>query len=253
MIKFFRKIRQRLLTENKFSKYLLYAIGEILLVVLGILIALSINNWNNNNNDRILEKEYLKRLQKDLMADSKYFEERTEESKKSVTNYFLAIDKMYEPNKGWDDLSEFSSGFGSLTPFKSIHLTLQDFTFTELTNAGNLDLITKSEVKDSLINYYKRADAVGKHVQEANEWSINSLNTYDANYPIGSLGFEQRNTNTDTRQYVIEMFNNPSSSAFKSYEQTIGIYLYKNEIFIEYFTQMNARALRLVKMIENQN
>lgn len=46
MIKFFRKIRQRLLAENKFSKYVLYAIGEIVLVVIGILIALWINNWN---------------------------------------------------------------------------------------------------------------------------------------------------------------------------------------------------------------
>jgi len=48
MIKFFRKIRQKMLTENKFSKYLLYAIGEVVLVVIGILIALSINNWNEN-------------------------------------------------------------------------------------------------------------------------------------------------------------------------------------------------------------
>lgn len=47
MIKFFRKIRQQLLTENKFSKYLMYAIGEILLVVIGILIALQINTWND--------------------------------------------------------------------------------------------------------------------------------------------------------------------------------------------------------------
>jgi hypothetical protein len=46
MIKFFRKIRQRLLTENRFSTYLIYAIGEILLVVLGILIAFQINTWN---------------------------------------------------------------------------------------------------------------------------------------------------------------------------------------------------------------
>ncbi|GAB1308538.1 hypothetical protein KH5_12210 [Urechidicola sp. KH5] len=46
MIKFFRKIRQKLLSENKFSKYLLYAIGEIILVVIGILIALQINNLN---------------------------------------------------------------------------------------------------------------------------------------------------------------------------------------------------------------
>tara|TARA_A100000171_G_scaffold51005_1_gene63938 strand:+ start:2545 stop:2940 length:396 start_codon:yes stop_codon:yes gene_type:complete len=46
MIKFFRKVRQKLLTENNFSKYLIYAIGEIILVVIGILIALQVNNWN---------------------------------------------------------------------------------------------------------------------------------------------------------------------------------------------------------------
>ncbi|MFT6336478.1 MAG: hypothetical protein ACI86M_003478 [Saprospiraceae bacterium] len=46
MIKFFRKIRKRLLAEDKFSKYLIYTIGEIVLVVIGILIALQINNWN---------------------------------------------------------------------------------------------------------------------------------------------------------------------------------------------------------------
>lgn len=48
MIKFFRTIRQNLIMENKTGKYLKYAIGEIVLVVIGILIALSINTWNEN-------------------------------------------------------------------------------------------------------------------------------------------------------------------------------------------------------------
>lgn len=48
MIKFFRKVRQKLLNENKFSKYLIYTIGEIVLLVIGILIALQINNWNEH-------------------------------------------------------------------------------------------------------------------------------------------------------------------------------------------------------------
>ncbi len=52
MIKFFRKIRQKLITENKFSKYLLYAIGEIILVVIGILIALQFNNRNEQRKRR---------------------------------------------------------------------------------------------------------------------------------------------------------------------------------------------------------
>ena len=58
MIKFFRHIRKSLLMENKTGKYLKYAIGEIILVVIGILIALSINNWNEERKNRILEDDY---------------------------------------------------------------------------------------------------------------------------------------------------------------------------------------------------
>jgi len=60
MIKFFRKIRQRLLTENKFSKYIIYAVGEIVLVIIGILLALQINNGNS---ERIEKKTFESNLQ----------------------------------------------------------------------------------------------------------------------------------------------------------------------------------------------
>ncbi|MFC4269693.1 DUF6090 family protein [Polaribacter marinivivus] len=66
MIKFFRKIRQKLLVDNRFNKYLLYAIGEIILVVIGILIALQINNWNTNRIEKNKNKELLIKLTKEL-------------------------------------------------------------------------------------------------------------------------------------------------------------------------------------------
>jgi hypothetical protein len=66
MIKFFRKIRQNLLMENKTSKYFKYAIGEIVLVVIGILIALSINNWNENSKERRIEQDYLMALKEEF-------------------------------------------------------------------------------------------------------------------------------------------------------------------------------------------
>jgi len=69
MIKIFRNIRQKMLTENKFSKYLIYAIGEIVLVVIGILIALSINNWNESRKQSISEKEFITSVKNDLKQD----------------------------------------------------------------------------------------------------------------------------------------------------------------------------------------
>ena len=66
MIKFFRKIRQKMLNENKFSKYMLYAIGEIILVVIGILIAFQVNEWSNQRHQAKAEEIVLTQLQNDL-------------------------------------------------------------------------------------------------------------------------------------------------------------------------------------------
>jgi len=70
MIKFFRHIRQKLLSQNRFSKYLIYAIGEIVLVVIGILIALNINNWNEEKKLQQLERTYLMGILDDLNTDT---------------------------------------------------------------------------------------------------------------------------------------------------------------------------------------
>ena len=69
MIKFFRKIRQKLLVENRFNKYLLYAIGEIVLVVIGILIALQINNWNDQNKETKELHQYLSKIRGNIHQD----------------------------------------------------------------------------------------------------------------------------------------------------------------------------------------
>tara|TARA_R110002074_G_scaffold372431_2_gene547881 strand:- start:985 stop:1725 length:741 start_codon:yes stop_codon:yes gene_type:complete len=69
MIKFFRKIRQRLLSENKFSKYLIYAIGEIVLVVIGILIAIQLNQWRNENANNQQKQKVLKVLQLEFQSN----------------------------------------------------------------------------------------------------------------------------------------------------------------------------------------
>ena len=84
MIKFFRKIRQKLLSENKFSKYLIYAIGEIVLVVIGILIALQINNWNNQQRDNQSEIKYLNQIKNSLRDNDLILKERIESDKRNL-------------------------------------------------------------------------------------------------------------------------------------------------------------------------
>jgi len=75
MIKFFRKIRQNLLMENKNGKYFKYAIGEIVLVVIGILVALQINNWNQTRLDRSFEVTMLSEIKSSLESDLNYYED----------------------------------------------------------------------------------------------------------------------------------------------------------------------------------
>ncbi|HSQ87469.1 DUF6090 family protein, partial [Romboutsia sp.] len=76
MIKLFRNIRQNLLKEGKTANYLKYAIGEILLVMVGILLALQVNNWNENRKSHLNEIKLVKQLIDDATADSIFFESR---------------------------------------------------------------------------------------------------------------------------------------------------------------------------------
>jgi len=73
MINFFRKSRKQLANNNKSLQYLKYAIGEIVLVVIGILIALSINNWNDERINKGTERDYINRLINEVKKDTSYF------------------------------------------------------------------------------------------------------------------------------------------------------------------------------------
>ena len=90
MIKFFRHIRQTLLMENKTSKYFKYAIGEILLVVIGILIALQINTWNQ---ERVNAKEE-RRILQDLSEELRFNNFLKEKGSKVMQEVVDAADRL---------------------------------------------------------------------------------------------------------------------------------------------------------------
>ena len=103
MIHFFRKIRQRLLTQNRFTKYLLYAIGEILLVVIGILIALQVNNWNE---ERIVAEDtrlLFHEVNKELVQNIKDVDRVLNVHISQDTLFFKVLNKKI----GYEDYKEF--------------------------------------------------------------------------------------------------------------------------------------------------
>ncbi|NNF32401.1 MAG: hypothetical protein HKN66_13490 [Flavobacteriaceae bacterium] len=147
MINFFRKIRQKLLSENKFSKYLIYALGEILLVVVGILIALQVNNWNIAKKDRIREVKYLKNIELDLHKDLKSLRYNLEFRRKK----YIGTNKLIDQINGMpiEDVTELS--YNVLNTLMAERFTPNNATYTELSNSGNLNLISNDSIKILLL------------------------------------------------------------------------------------------------------
>ncbi|WP_018126918.1 DUF6090 family protein [Balneola vulgaris] len=109
MLKFFRRIRKKLLSDNKLSKYLIYAIGEIVLVVIGILIALQINNWNENTKLKELEKDLLKEVHNSLLKDLIDVNTNIRAQQKTIDSQEIVIDWIESDEDFNDTLSSHIS------------------------------------------------------------------------------------------------------------------------------------------------
>ncbi|MFD2587802.1 DUF6090 family protein [Croceitalea marina] len=159
MIKFVRKIRQNLLLENKTGKYLKYAIGEILLVVIGILIALSINNWNQSRIDKRSESKYLNDIKKEIQNNNSVLDYYIKNRLPYKIEGLLAAKKYSEANIEIKDtiafLNNVSKG-GMITNGLGI---LSRNTFNELLSTGNFQLVSKDSIKIKVKKYYWGLDA----------------------------------------------------------------------------------------------
>jgi len=141
MIKFFRKIRQNLLSEGKTGKYLKYAIGEIVLVVIGILIALSINNWKNYQDDRAEEQTLLQNLQQEFTKNLNelHSDHKINFVTLEASHYFLETDLNQKKTKQIDSL------IGRLCTYATFDPSIG--YINQAINSGKLDLIQSDSLK----------------------------------------------------------------------------------------------------------
>ena len=144
MIKFFRRIRQQLLSEGNTTKYLKYAIGEIILVVIGILIALQINNWNETRKDKLKETSYLQDLKLDLVNCQKELDrviKKTNRTKNCATEAIKII-TLKSKTKDEANLDYLLIGADSHSIFSSTEGVIND-----ILSSGKLDLIQNENIR----------------------------------------------------------------------------------------------------------
>jgi hypothetical protein len=168
MINFFRKIRQNLLSENKFSKYLIYAIGEIILVVIGILIALQINNWNETRKTQHHQQLLIASLLEDF--EYTYNDINNDElpylqSLKTDISRFQEFSRSKSPLISVDSLRVLARSF-----FRINHFNPNLTTYNDAVSSGKLGLLKNKE----LMNQFTRFMQYLKVYNKVEDQSSNS-------------------------------------------------------------------------------
>ncbi len=168
MLKFFRQIRQNLLMENKTGKYLKYALGEIILVVIGILIALSINNWNETQKDLKAESIYLNEMLEDFENNLQKSEEITNEIEGILPKLIelLKQSSLEQPGIPTDSLNKLCALLNKMPTYTST-----DRVYNNLIGSGDFKIISSRNLKTELANHYKAVELI-KLVQATHEMEL---------------------------------------------------------------------------------
>ena len=160
MIKFFRKIRQTLLEKNRVSKYLIYAFGEIILVVIGILIALQINDWNENRKNSIAEQKLLNALLIEFESNLKILEDNIKLNDNNIKNSLL-LGEYTNPNLSSFKEKEISLLLLGVFKDEPRFFPIQG-TIEEIINSGKLSILSNSNLRKALSDWQSKVDNINR-------------------------------------------------------------------------------------------
>lgn len=148
MLKLFRNIRKKLLQEGKTASYIKYAIGEIFLVVIGILIALSINNWNEKRKNQVFEEEILALIDKNLERAATLLAIELNKTKKAIALTDKLLEQVFQKN--YTDSLNF--WMGHIISFESFKSKTSAF---EVLKSKGIGTISDKKLQLNLISYYE--------------------------------------------------------------------------------------------------
>ncbi|WP_224490905.1 DUF6090 family protein [Robertkochia flava] len=157
MLKLFRNIRHQLVNKGKFRKYLFYATGEIFLVVMGILIAIQINGWNQRNHEKELEKKYLSNLVTELKQDAIGLGNNLKKLKDQARTKELFLNMVKNNNSGDSLLTYFNYQWQPISPYIPLKST-----YTEMLNNSHLKVIQNTMLRERIIRMYNTYEVLEK-------------------------------------------------------------------------------------------
>lgn len=212
MIQFFRHLRKTLLMENKTSRYFKYAIGEIILVVIGILIALQINNWNENQKKAKIKQSYIQNLITDITKDTIQLNNRL----KLNYEYLASIDSSFV--KFNDSTLELSALFNYIKSNRFSGLRVvnnyNNNTFNILISSGNIDLFSNT-FTDELMELSRLQDTEIAVSEGNSEIYFNLLNNFRSlyfdSYAISNLKLIDSLWKNKDQRHVATMYINLKS------------------------------------------
>lgn len=178
MIKFFRRIRQHLLMENKTGKYFKYAIGEIILVVIGILIALQINNWNQSIKDKRSLDEYLVKIKAHTFEDIEQLEQLSIGRKQIADICKKARNSILNKTEK-DNLFLFMT---SGTAFVDFYFKPNIGGYESLKNSDYYGKINNTKLDSLLAKYHGLVDVIAENEKSYNQYTVHQENYLDTQY-----------------------------------------------------------------------
>ena len=185
MRKFFRKVRQKLIARNKFSNYLLYAVGEIILVVFGILIALQVNNWNEQRKQNIQKVLMTQSLFSDLKMDSILIEKTLDILQQDTAEIMGFVRRMSGSNANIDTLIQIARF--EFDPKIHVTVTFNDNTLKGLLSTGNLNILDQWMQDEILQLNVIHEDCIARTELNVGAY-VDQIIAYERKYPLSDFG-----------------------------------------------------------------
>lgn len=249
MAKIFRKIRQKLFIENRISKYLLYALGEIILVVLGILIALQVNIYNENRKAEIKEKKYLISMKNELENNLNLVKIEQKNLQSSID---AQRDLFTHTNSDKDTLTELQLSNILGKAFANVYeLKYQDGTFKELLYSGGLTYINNDSIKNEVTSWEGRMIPIRKQekgVYDARDRMINFMIDQGVFKimidDVGASSFFKiaKSTNRNSTKILLKS---------TKFENLLSYHFALNVAQKGYYSKLEKEITNLLRMVEN--